>query len=112
MHVRRRPAVSGTHVPLHPADLFSTEVWLGVQHSSCHLLSERRGRVLILALLPQQPDHLLLGVCLLSTSLLITEVQSEALGIQVPAVLDHKHSPFEKDSLQNSVTVLNAKTNL
>lgn len=39
MHVRRRPAVSRTHVPLHPADSFSTEVWLGAQHSSCHLLS-------------------------------------------------------------------------
>lgn len=62
--------------------------------TSCHLLSKRRGQVLILALLPQQPDHLLLGVCLLSTSLPITEVQSEALGIQVPAVLDHKHSPL------------------
>ena len=57
--------------------------WL-VKHGSVAgwaALLSKRGRVLTLALLPQQPDHLLLGVCLLSTSLLITEVQSEALGI-------------------------------
>lgn len=83
--------------------------------SSCHLLSppvqeERPGSHSSSATTAARP---LTSWCL-SLIHIFTDykVQSEALGIQVPVVLDHKHSPFEKDSLQNSVTVLNAQTKL